>query len=85
MALTKRVEVLFDVEQFAELERAARAEGQSVGALVRRAVERQYLQPSAEERKRAVDELLRLSLPVGTWEEVKSDLLKLRGSDVETP
>ena len=48
-------------------------------------MERQYLQPSVEERKRAVKDLLRLNLHIGTWEEVKEDLLRIRASDVETP
>lgn len=83
MALKRRVEVLFDAEQYAKLERVAQAQGQSVGALVRKAVEREYLRPVAEERRRAVEELLQMEIPLGTWEEVKADLLKAMGSFVE--
>ncbi len=76
MAMRKRVVVFFDARQYEGLERIAHARRESVGSLVREAVEREYLQPDAEERRRLVEELLRLEIPVGTWEEVKADLLK---------
>lgn len=83
MTLKKRVEVLFDPEQYENLERVAQDAGESVGALIRRAVEREYLRPVSQERQRAVSELLRLHIPVGSWEEVKADLLKAKGLALE--
>lgn len=83
MALRRRVEVLFDVEQYERLERAAQARGESVGSLVRKAVEREYLRPEARKRREAVAELLRLTIPGGAWDEVKADLLRQRGSPFE--
>ncbi|MBI4287343.1 MAG: hypothetical protein HY671_02805 [Chloroflexi bacterium] len=79
MALKKRVEVLFDPGQYAKLEKVARNAGESVGSLVRKAVEREYLRPTDDERRQAVRELLQMRLPIGDWEDVEADLLKLKG------
>ena len=80
MALKRRVEVLFDPGQYAKLEKVARNAGESVGSLVRKAVEREYLRPTDDERRQAVRELLEMDLSIGDWEDVKADLLKLRGT-----
>ena len=82
MALTKRVEVLFDPEQFSEIERAARSQGESVASLVRAAVERQFLQPRLSERRRAVQRLLSMETGV-TWEEAKKELEADPGRRIE--
>ena len=74
MSLTKRVEVLFDPKQFELVERIARSRGETVGALVRRAVEQQYLGPTLEQRKAAVEALLSEELNFGSWEEIKAEI-----------
>ncbi len=74
--LSKRVEVLFDPKQYAELERVARRDGKSVGAVICEAMEREYLQPSREERKAALKELLSIKLDIGSWEEAKELILR---------
>ena len=58
MQLTKRVEVLFEPEQYRVMEQLASSQGKSVGALVRKAVEQVYLTSTLERRKAAVDGLL---------------------------
>lgn len=70
MALTKRVEILFDPEHYRVIEQLARSQGKTVGALVRKAVEQQYLWPSVERRKAAVRELLAMESDL-SWEEAK--------------
>ena len=70
MALTKRVEVLFDPEQYRLLEQFASSQGDSVGALVRQAVEQVYLMSSLEKRKAAVDGILSEQSEL-TWEEAQ--------------
>ena len=70
MALTKRVEVLFDPQQHELIEQIARSRGETVGALVRRAVEQQYLGPTLEQRRAAVEDLLNQESDL-TWEEAK--------------
>lgn len=85
MALKRRVEVLFDPEQYEKLEKIARIKRQSVAALIRKAVEQEYLQPDLADKRRAVDRLLSMHLPVGTWEEVKEALVKARSGQLEAP
>ena len=70
MALTKRVEVLFEPNQYLELQRISRAQGETVGALVRNAVEQQYLRPTLIQRQQAVQRLLEIQTDI-TWEEAK--------------
>lgn len=70
MALTKRVEILFDPEQYRLLEQLASARGDSVGALVRRAVEQVYLMSTLEKRKAAVDGILSEQSEL-TWEDAQ--------------
>ena len=74
--LSKRVEVLFDPKQYAALEHVAQRDGKSVGALIREAVERKYLQPPREERRAALKELLSIKLDIGSWEEAKELILR---------
>jgi hypothetical protein len=74
--LSKRVEILFDPKQYAELERVAQRDGKSVGALIREAVEREYLHASREERQAALKALLSIKLEIGSWEEAKELILK---------
>ena len=74
--LSKRVEVLFDPKQYAALECEARRRGKPVAALVREAVERQYLQASREERKAALKDLLSIKLDIASWEEAKESILR---------
>ncbi len=73
MALTKRVEVLFDPRRYSLLEQIARSHGETIGALVRRAVEQQYLGPTLEQRRAAVEGLLSQQSDL-TWEEARSIL-----------
>ncbi len=84
MALTKRVEVLFDPDQFRELQSISRAKGETVGALVRKAVEQQYLRPTLAQRQRALRHLLRMRSDI-VWEEAKEILESDVGRRFETP
>ena len=83
MALTKRVEVLFDPEQYRALEQLARSRGQTVGALIRKAVEQQYLGPTLEQRKTAVRAMLAEESEL-TWEEARHILETDVGRRLET-
>ncbi len=74
MALTKRVELLLDPEQYARLEEIARARGESVGALIRRAVAREYLQPTRELKRAALGRLLEQEIDLGSWEKAKREI-----------
>ena len=85
MALTRRVELLFDPDQYSRLEEIARSRGVSVAAVIRSAVDREDLPPALAEKRVAVEELLRVEAPVGTWEEGKEDMLEHAGRQFEAP
>lgn len=83
MALTKRVEILFDPEHYRMIEQLASSQGKSVGALVRKAVEQVYLMSTLENRKAAVAGILSEQSDL-TWEEAKIILEKDVGRRFET-
>lgn len=74
MALNKRVELLFEPEQYACLEEIARSRKESVGALIRRAVALEYLQPMQDQKRAALLRLLAQEVDFGSWEEVKKHI-----------
>ena len=84
MSLTKRVEVLFDPEHYRVIEQLARSQGKTVGALVRKAVEQQYLWPTIEHRRAAVQQLLRMESDI-SWQEAKAIIEKDSGRRLDTP
>jgi len=69
--LRKRVEILFEPTEYERLAAEAKRRHRSVGWMVREAVRDQYLAPTREEKLRALDELLKLRIDLGTWEEAK--------------
>ena len=71
MAMNKRAEILFSQEELDALKREATQRGVSLGELVRDAVRRTYLQPSAERRKAAIKWLTSQEVDVGSWEDAK--------------
>lgn len=74
MALTKRVEVLFDPAEYQQLERLARTRGASVGALIRETVRRDCLVPDMEGRQAALQRLLQTHYDFGDWETFKREI-----------
>ena len=85
MALTKRVEVLFDPEEYRLVAELARSRGETVGALVRRAVAQHYLKPSKERRLQAVERIIALNEDFGTWEESKEAISREVTRRLEAP
>ena len=71
--LTRRVQVLFSPDQIARLQAIAQVKGESVGALIRKAVETVYLHHEPEKRREAVKRMADLSLPVGDWEQMERE------------
>lgn len=74
VGLTKRVELLLEPEQYARLEEIARARKESVGSLIRRAVVQEYLQPVQQQKRAALERLLRQEIDLGAWERAKEDI-----------
>ena len=70
----KRVEILFDPDQYARLEYIARERRESVGALIREAVRKEYLGPTKEEKLAAVRWMAEQNVDLGSWEELKEDM-----------
>ena len=73
MELTKKTTILLPPDLHAHLTRTAEERGKSLGQLVREACESQYGHVSSEDRVRAVHELRRLSLPVGSPRKMKRE------------
>ena len=71
MELTKKTTILFPPDLHNRLLQLAKRRGTSLGELVRLACEAQYGLVSKEERIRAVEEIGRLKLPVGSVREMK--------------
>ena len=71
MELTKKTTILLSPDLYEHLTRTAKAREKSLGQLVREACETQYGYVSSEDRVRAVEELRRLSLPVGSPRKMK--------------
>lgn len=77
MARTKRAQVLMEPDEYERLEAIAAERGVAVAELIRTAVRERYLL-SREERRRRVDEILALDLPVIEWDEAEGDVIEGR-------
>ncbi len=75
MELTKKTTILFPPELHRRLSNLAARRGRSLGDLVREACELQYGVVGSSAQVKAVRELARLELPVGTPEEIKRELV----------
>lgn len=73
MELSKKTTILFPPDLHERLTRQAEQEGRSLGDLVRRACRAEYGFSSKEERRRALEELLSLELPVGEPDQMKRE------------
>jgi hypothetical protein len=71
--LSKRVQILLPPEQYARLQTIARSEGESVGSLIRRAIEDVYFRREEQERLDAVRRLGAMNLPVADWEQMERE------------
>ena len=81
MSRTKRAQVLIEPEEYAQLEEIARREQVPVAELFRTAVRERYLL-SRQQRRRIIDEILGLDLPVEDWEEMEAAIIEARGDDL---
>jgi len=79
MARTQRAQILMEPEEYRRLQSLARREKTSVGELVRRAVHECYFTSPAD-RRRAVEEIVSLELPLANWDEMEQEILEGRGA-----
>lgn len=73
MELSKKTTILLPPDLHQQLTRRAEREGTSLGELVRRACRAEYGLHSREVRRRALDELVSLRLPVGEPDQMKRE------------
>ena len=75
MATVRRTTVVLSEEEFQALKAISKRTRKSVSRLVREAVRKVYLSPGADEEKRkALEELSSLSVPVGDWEKMEREI-----------
>lgn len=71
MALTRRVEILLEEDEFEALRKEADRRGWSFGELMREAARRQFIAPTEREKDEALTWFHATTLDVGDWEEAK--------------
>ena len=75
--MTKRLQVLFEDDELAEIQRLARRERKTTATWVRealRAAKAQAIYPEAEPKLRAIREALTFSYPAGEMSEILADI-----------
>ncbi|MFL5807490.1 MAG: hypothetical protein ACJ8CR_37910 [Roseiflexaceae bacterium] len=73
---TERVQVLLSLEQVTRLRAIAQTQDESMGALIRKALEDVYLRPEQAARLDAVQRMAALSLPVSDWEQMERESIE---------
>lgn len=72
---TKRTQVLLSEEQYERLLREAQARGDSLGSLIRDAVEQVYPE-DRKNRQRAARAIADMELPVTDWKQMETEIMK---------
>jgi hypothetical protein len=73
MPVTRRAQILMDPEEYRRLEVIARHKQVAVAELIRRAVREKYLLEQ-QDRRRLVEEICGMELPVGDWEDMEAEI-----------
>lgn len=81
MASTREARVLLEDEEYERLETLANQRGVSVSDLIREAV-RDRFTPLAEQRKRAVEAICRISIPLPPWDVLEAEIAEAHGGDL---
>ena len=76
--LTHRIQLMLDESQFQSLERRARKEGRTIGALVRDAIDRTWVAPETARRSAADVILGAETMPVPDVQELRDELDEAR-------
>ncbi len=83
---SKRVEVLFEPKEYRSLEERARAEGRTVGAVVREAVAKYVVRRHTDEERREAAKWIASQTwddIGGDWEDVKREIIDARVEAIE--
>lgn len=73
MSYTERTQVLLSPDQRQRLERLARDQRRSVGAVIREAIERYA--PDTSVAQDELEAIFSLGLPVGDWSTMKAEII----------
>jgi hypothetical protein len=79
MSLTHRMQILLDEDQYARLSRRAKAEGRSVGALIREAVDFMWTAGDSRKAEAAAAVLAAEPMAVGSPDDLARELDRARG------
>ena len=71
---TKAIKVWLREEQVRALKRLAKEQGESVSALVRKAVDKVYGSAEKSRKKRALRKLFSLDAPVNEWPQIEKEI-----------
>jgi hypothetical protein len=71
--MTRRTQLLMEPDEFRSLREIARRRKTSVGALIRAAVHKVYLDPVAD-RQKILQEMFDMDLPVIEWRDAKKEI-----------
>jgi hypothetical protein len=74
VGLTKRVELLFEPNEYTDLEAIACKRKESVGSLIRKATRQVYLDKERQRRREAIERLLSDQFDFGDWGDIKEEL-----------
>ncbi len=78
MELSHKTTILFSEDQFSSLKTMAKANGKSIGELIRSACEQVYASDDRDRAVSAVLELEKLNLPVASVSEMKMEQVPLK-------
>ncbi|HKI01951.1 MAG TPA: CopG family transcriptional regulator [Thermoanaerobaculia bacterium] len=81
MARTREARVLLEDEEYERLETLASQRRVSISDLIREAV-RDRFTPSAEQRRRAVEAICRINIPLPEWDVLEAEIADTHGSDL---
>ena len=81
MARTREARVLLEDEEYERLETLAGQRGISVSDLIREAV-RDRFTPLTEQRRRAVEAICRIRIPLPKWDVLEDEIAEAHGGDL---
>ncbi len=84
--LTKRLEILFDPEDFKLIKKRAEKEGKTVASLVRDTLREKIIDKDKRQKKEAVKRLFSqdMEIPIDEWTEEKKKIIEGRVKEIET-
>ncbi len=75
MPPTKRAQILMKTGEYSQLKKIAREKKVSVGELIRRAVRERYLLEPPVDRRKIVEDICSMNLPIrGDWEDLEKEI-----------